>query len=363
MCILIFVLAVFTVVGSINIYPGTGTGNYSCPAWIDTYASFHVREKTNPNAKYLIGLGNSNGMGDRIRGMMYAVKVAVATNRVVLFSWGYEHGGAPIDYYFRPTKIDRRASTSLFNYSLTMPQTRLKVDHGAIGKAFFAAESATIDVPDRIYALELTEPLKRPCYGCPNITSLDDEKCLWEALFAFHEEDIKLARLQLRSLLQLPRNATIGSDYMPFVAIHLRMGGQLGEAEAVRVGGGRSLDALLGALSCAQKFRRRMKSTLPVLLITDNSALRTFMQKEGASLFKNGLVSPRSNAAHIANLRNVTRDATRDVHKALVLDLIFLSIAQCFVYTGLSLFSRMAVFSRPDISCSISVQNCTAVPH
>lgn len=60
-----------------------------CPAWIAEYAAFHAQQRGQPSAMYLVHSvrhGNS-GLGDRIRGMLFATRLAAASQRVVLFTW------------------------------------------------------------------------------------------------------------------------------------------------------------------------------------------------------------------------------------------------------------------------------------
>jgi hypothetical protein len=60
-----------------------------CPAWIMEYAAFHAQQRGQPGTRYLVHSvrhGNS-GLGDRVRGMLFATRLAAASQRVVLFTW------------------------------------------------------------------------------------------------------------------------------------------------------------------------------------------------------------------------------------------------------------------------------------
>lgn len=65
------------------------TSTDNCPSWLADYAAFHKQQRGQPNAKYLVyaACPGRSGLGDRIRGMMYLTRQAVALNRVILFTW------------------------------------------------------------------------------------------------------------------------------------------------------------------------------------------------------------------------------------------------------------------------------------
>lgn len=65
------------------------TADTHCPTWMSEYAAFHKQQRGQPGAKYLVyaACPGSSGLGDRIRGMMYLTRQAVALNRVILFTW------------------------------------------------------------------------------------------------------------------------------------------------------------------------------------------------------------------------------------------------------------------------------------
>lgn len=106
-----------------------------CPAWIAEYSAFHRWVAANhmqvaagrshklglplillcclcrqhrgaPGAKYLVysACPGQSGLGDRIRGMMYLTRQAVATGRVVLFTWRDEPHA--VERYLPPAGID-----------------------------------------------------------------------------------------------------------------------------------------------------------------------------------------------------------------------------------------------------------------
>lgn len=82
-----------------------------CPAWMSEYAVFHNAHKHSPTAKYLIYHCASsvdqacNGLGDRLRGIMYMTRVAHGSKRIFLIN-----NTAPVDLsnVFLPTAFDWR---------------------------------------------------------------------------------------------------------------------------------------------------------------------------------------------------------------------------------------------------------------
>lgn len=103
-----------------------------CPAWLAEYAAFHATARNDPSAKFLIWtcnlehrpgasryvLGNDcNGLGDRLRGIMWMVRAAAAAGRVLL---AMERMPAPLEAYLEPPPggIDWRTSPELEAYTL-----------------------------------------------------------------------------------------------------------------------------------------------------------------------------------------------------------------------------------------------------
>lgn len=63
----------------------------SCPDWMASYESFHMRQIHSSEAKYLVhhvipGAG-AGGLGDCLRAMMFTTRLSMASSRVVLFRW------------------------------------------------------------------------------------------------------------------------------------------------------------------------------------------------------------------------------------------------------------------------------------
>lgn len=64
----------------------------SCPAWLDDYISWHRQARSAPDSKFLVWRCNKGqevtcgGLGDRLRGIMWTLRVAVASRRVLLIN-------------------------------------------------------------------------------------------------------------------------------------------------------------------------------------------------------------------------------------------------------------------------------------
>lgn len=103
-----------------------------CPAWLAAYAAFHAKARNDPDAKYLVWTCNlehragnrrytigskCNGLGDRLRGIMWMTRVAAAARRVLLVM---ERKPAPLEMYLEPPPggIDWRTDPELEAYTL-----------------------------------------------------------------------------------------------------------------------------------------------------------------------------------------------------------------------------------------------------
>lgn len=78
-----------------------------CPSWIAEYAAFHAQQRGQPGTRYLVHSvrhGNS-GLGDRIRGMLFATRLADASQRVVLFTWRHSPD-EPTAFFTPASSID-----------------------------------------------------------------------------------------------------------------------------------------------------------------------------------------------------------------------------------------------------------------
>jgi hypothetical protein len=85
--------------------PADGFDKSRCPAWLGQYESWHVANRGAAGARYLIADAvGILGVGDNLRGMMYALRVAAATNRVLLLRW--EHPGNLTDFLVPGSSVD-----------------------------------------------------------------------------------------------------------------------------------------------------------------------------------------------------------------------------------------------------------------
>ena len=79
-----------------------------CPAWLSKYEEFHASARGQPGTRYLVHKveGHGGGLGDRLRGALFALRVAAPLERVVLFEWGNPH---PLTAFLEPSgRIDWR---------------------------------------------------------------------------------------------------------------------------------------------------------------------------------------------------------------------------------------------------------------
>ena len=70
--------------------------------WLAEYEAFHKANRGRPGAKYLVhsvDSGLNGGVGDRLRGMLFTVRAAAASKRVLLMRWATPH---PLHHFLEP---------------------------------------------------------------------------------------------------------------------------------------------------------------------------------------------------------------------------------------------------------------------
>lgn len=100
---------------------GASSSAEACPEWLTEYTKFHAENKHRPDAKYLVFLCShtataeikgieqdsethcSYGIGDRLRGMEFVLRLAYATKRIYLLQTQYP---APMREFLAPAAID-----------------------------------------------------------------------------------------------------------------------------------------------------------------------------------------------------------------------------------------------------------------
>ena len=109
----------------------SSAGVLQCPEWLAEYAAWHKEERGSPSAKYLIwtcllqpservkAYRNTqwcDGAGDRLRGMLWTLRVAAGSRRVLFIM---HDRPAPLEAYLEPALIDWRVDEQLRKRALS----------------------------------------------------------------------------------------------------------------------------------------------------------------------------------------------------------------------------------------------------
>lgn len=98
--------------------PSTTPAADSCPAWLAEYAAWQRKARLLQSSKFLVwtcmyGQKQScGGLGDRLRGIMWALRVAVASGRVLML---HQDSPAAMGAFWTPGSIDWRLSEALLS--------------------------------------------------------------------------------------------------------------------------------------------------------------------------------------------------------------------------------------------------------
>jgi hypothetical protein len=301
----------------------------SCPGWVDDYAAFHRAARGATGARYLVHVGTF-GTGDRMRGLMFSLRLAQATRRVLLAKW---LGSVHISSFVVPSgDIDWTVSPELAEIEGRAPAHPV---HHLVPSHDPVMDFRTID--DDFLTLHSNECADMPCPGCPSFNATSPEAaCIWHRLFRVHDGVMETA---LRHL------STLGLTPGRYTALHLRLGGQHGEAELSERYRERGLPGLLqrfmAAVACANKLSAAHNlSTSPALVITDHHELRAFIAQGNIK----GLATPLIRATHVLAARNGS-------HESLFADIVLLGMSGCLVASPNPNAWRKTKFTR---SCDFS---------
>lgn len=281
----------------------------SCPVWLDEYEAYHKTMRGSPDAKYLVHevTGLAGGLGDRLRGMLFAVRVAHSLNRVILFKWNHPFA---VDKFFAPA--------STINWQLQ----GISYEPGKIVR-FIDGESSEVKsgslshAPDKFITLQTNMFMTGDCHMCPPLTSgfSQDAACVWRRIFKPTDSIVERANHILREMY--PRGKK-------FVAVHLRLGGLSGEGVQERGNG--PLANFLDAISCARKLATMattVEKRTPILIVTDNHELRQFLQARQIP----SLLTPPSLPVHL----DVAKQRPLEEHQSTIVDMALLARSECLV--------------------------------
>jgi len=261
------------------------TGDHACPAWLGEYARWHAQQdRVQCNKLSYVALGS--GFGDRIRGLFWALRMAVATGRCFRVHIKISDT-LNLQDLFEPTEIDWRFDAEQTMRTYLGAFTGL----GACGK--YGTHRCEADAPVTYPLLDmLNDPSKKDVFISGNPRAGDDlwgvpggeryaisehwtsgdVHCLWQAVFR--------PTLLLQTAIEQEHQALVAAGLLrasePFTAVHMRLGNLEGERE--RVDRGDRYDTLLGVLTAAHA------NGWPVYMATSDSALRDAVR---AGMFAN----------------------------------------------------------------------------
>ncbi len=256
------------------------------PPWVAAYARFHSIQRLNASAPTLVYTAASDPMrctylGDRVRGITFALRMAAATGRVL-----YIHYPEPCAWaaHLQPTCIDWRVRASVASQCnatgtdryFWMPPKR---------EADVARHAAFISTLIR----DEFSPPRRPCvafignmrwptafagqYAASN-ASLSD---LWPALFE-PTAALRKAIADAKRTILGPNGATD-----PYVAMHLRLG-DAAEGTSILTRKWFTKDRRLSHSDAVHMIACALRSTrLPILIATDNAWLRSALLASNVS--------------------------------------------------------------------------------
>lgn len=188
--------------------------------------------------------------------------------------------------------------------------------------------------------MDCRDELPGPHIGCSKAVPPLLQSCIFHTLFQ--------PSMQLAALVRSLREQLFGSATEPYVAVHLRIGGFEGERGVVRGGLGganhTTTEAVVSALRAAQQLAAGKQLPAPVLVLTDNDALRRRLRSGELP----GFISTPFMAKHAAKVGQHDSQAKRHAMLTSFADLMLLSQASCLVGSP-SGFTRLAlIWGRHD---------------
>lgn len=328
-----------------------------CPAWFTQYEVFHAAARGKPGTRYLIhqvpahSTGKSGGFGDRLRGMLFALRLAAATKRVLLFTWARP---VELHHLLVPAGAIDWTTDGVPGYNTTQQQQQkaalvLRFMNGAHHPLVLSGELS--NSTEQFVIVQTNQRMDAPCKGCPALPEMDPSTaCVWSRLFKPTADILTQADQELQRLY--------GSRVPKYVAAHLRLGGFTGEAEHERGKG--PLKNFAAAVRCANQLAAQhgVNSSAPVLMVTDNEHLRTFLSPGHLP----HVVAPSTQPVHIDQTLHLDNNVT--AHRSTVVDMVLLSRGACLVtspgyrHDGLSGFSHHAWLLGGGRPCHIDFRKC-----
>lgn len=306
-----------------------------CPAWLMKYKTFHDQNKNKSDAGYIVywctGDSSCSGLGDRLRGIMFLLRVAYVFNKVLLI-----HMDQPVNLqeFLKPHLIDWRIETGLPpNLNLASYPINAGPMWTAVNKGDSAALNAT-----KVVKVILNEFYDQPIAGMnktdvtpqlpnPHLSWIDDDTptyiasgvCLFHFLFVINEK-VKLRAMENTVKLY-------GKYPADYVAWHWRSGGQIGEEwDVLHSDEFSRMSQIMLCTRCLQDLSKQFNMDLnkmPGLLVTDVNPVRRYVAE--GNLRK--LVATNDSAIMIDRVHH----KELALYMPIFVDIVMLSRAKCVI--------------------------------
>lgn len=304
-----------------------------CPPWMSRYVDFHAAKRSQARRITLnCPVENGSGIGDYIRGALFTLRLAAVHDLILEINW---NGNFNLTAKLEPAAIDWMPLEG------KRPYIVVEDDMIALADALTRSKD-DIQFCSR-YQMALSDGYPNASIILPGTTEPSSENlhCMYSKLFQ-PAEPLRVAHDA--ALMNIFNSPTTTFEY---VAVHLRIGGQVGEDTLTRTKKCNLLATFL-AQQCAMELSDLYipgSPTTPILFITDNSVLRWSIAEH--LLYR--AVGPSWLAHHSAITHGI------DYMNEFV-DLMLLAGAKCLVVSE-SGFSDIARWWGGQ-SCVISVDEC-----
>jgi hypothetical protein len=280
--------------------------------------------------------------------MLFALRVAAATKRVLLYSWARP---VELHHLLVPSGDIKWTLEGIEDYNTDQKQKApvLRFMNGAHHPLVLNGSLA--NATEQFVIVQTNQRMDALCHGCPQLQEMEaSTACVWTRLFRPTDEIIREAEQELVRLFN--------SSSKQYVAVHLRLGGFTGEGEHERGKG--PLKNFAGAVRCANQLAREqnISSSTPIVMVTDNQHLRAFLREGHLP----NVVAPSADAVHIDQALALDNNLT--AHRSTVVDLLLLSRGGCLVtspgyrHGGLSGFSHHGWLLGGAKPCHIDFRRC-----
>jgi hypothetical protein len=317
--------------------------NSACPDWFLEYERFHAAHRGRPDTKYLVQSADGSvlvgGLGDRLNGALFSLRLAYALKRVLLIHWTQPY---KLESFLQP---NLRVNWSADGIDLKGSMAQNFIDNGGWARPELR-DGSLLQSHDTFLNIYVNAPVNWTCHGCPVLASewSPEAACIWQRMFRPVHAVIEQAQQELGQALP---------EAMPYAAVHLRLGGLTGEPSFPWDNRGKDpFSNFMAGMRCADQSLRNHSmdtSQTAIMVVTDNHYLRQFVQ--GKHLRQ--LIAPGGLPVHLERAQGEGLDA----HVSTFVDMLLLGQAECLI-TSRSGFSLHAWLSGGGKPCQRHLITC-----